>query len=91
MSKYVLTLRGAAINLSSEQQQTVALSSTEAEYMALCFATQKAIYYNCYSTTLDWNNLNQQPSTKTTKNQQLYFRHAKYIEIKYHFAQEQTK
>jgi hypothetical protein len=38
------TLYSGAISVNSRLQPTVALSSTEAEYMAVCSATQEAIY-----------------------------------------------
>jgi Reverse transcriptase (RNA-dependent DNA polymerase) len=41
---YVVMMAGGAISWGSKLQQTVALSSTEAEYMALCAATQEAIH-----------------------------------------------
>ena len=41
---YVFTLGSGAIAWSSKKQQTVALSSTEAEYMALTCAAQHAIW-----------------------------------------------
>ena len=44
ISGYVFTLGGGAITWSSKKQQTVALSSTEAEYMALTCAAQHAIW-----------------------------------------------
>jgi hypothetical protein len=44
ISGYVFTLGGGAIAWSSKKQQTVALSSTEAEYMALTRASQHAIW-----------------------------------------------
>lgn len=44
ISGYVFLLGGGAIAWSSKKQQTVALSSTEAEYMALTRASQHAIW-----------------------------------------------
>src|SRR5271170_3957643 len=41
---YVFTLGGGAIAWSSKKQQTVTLSSTEAEYMAVTRASQHAIW-----------------------------------------------
>lgn len=44
ISGYVFILGGGAIAWSSKKQQTVALSSTEAEYMAVTRASQHAIW-----------------------------------------------
>lgn len=41
---FVFMLQGGPLNWSSRKQQTVALSTTEAEYMALSSATQEAMY-----------------------------------------------
>lgn len=41
---YIFKLAEAAISWNSKRQQTVALSTTEAEYMALSSAAQEAIY-----------------------------------------------
>jgi hypothetical protein len=42
-SAYVYTMAGDAVSWASKLQATVALSSTEAEYIAACAATQEAI------------------------------------------------
>ncbi|XP_049837919.1 uncharacterized protein LOC126282307 [Schistocerca gregaria] len=41
---YIFKLAGAAVSWTSKRQQTVALSTTEAEYMALSAAAQEAVY-----------------------------------------------
>lgn len=41
---YVFLLQGGAVAWNSRKQQTVALSTTEAEYMAMSAATQEAIW-----------------------------------------------
>jgi hypothetical protein len=43
---YVFMFNGAAVSLKSQRQQTVALSTAEAEYMALTAATQEAMFFN---------------------------------------------
>ena len=44
VSGYLMFLNGSLISWGSRQQQSVALSSMEAEYMALCLATQEAVW-----------------------------------------------
>jgi len=43
-SGWTFMLNGAAISWSSRTQSVVALSTTEAEYYALCDATKEALY-----------------------------------------------
>ena len=43
---YVFTINNTAISWNTKKQQTVALSSTEAEYQALVAATQEAMWLN---------------------------------------------
>ena len=43
-SGYVFMMNGGPISWGSKAQPTVSLSSTEAEYEALCLATQEAVY-----------------------------------------------
>ncbi|POM74888.1 LOW QUALITY PROTEIN: Integrase catalytic core protein [Phytophthora palmivora] len=43
-SGYAFMMNGGCISWRSKKQRTVALSSTEAEYMALTEATQEAIF-----------------------------------------------
>jgi len=43
-SSFVFLLRGGAINSRSKKQASVALSTTEAEYVALSQATPEAIW-----------------------------------------------
>lgn len=43
---YIFKLSGGAISWSSKKQQTIALSTAEAEYMAMSATTQEAIWLN---------------------------------------------
>ncbi|XP_011859305.1 PREDICTED: uncharacterized protein LOC105556805 [Vollenhovia emeryi] len=51
---YVFMLGGAAINWESKKQPTVALSTTEAEYMALAEAAKEVARLICGSLTLEY-------------------------------------
>ena len=44
MSGYIFTLGGSTISWSSKKQPTVALSSTEAKYIAGAYATKEAVW-----------------------------------------------
>lgn len=95
-SGYIFTIAGGPISWRSQKQQSVALSSTEAEYMALSSATQEAIWLRSLlislgiemdePTILHEDNL---PSIGLAKNPQYHGR-AKHIGIRYHFTREQV-
>lgn len=44
---YIFIMNGGAISWSTKKQPTVALSTTEAEYMSMVAATQEAIWLKC--------------------------------------------
>lgn len=50
---FVFTMSGGAVSWNSRRQDTVALSSTEAEYMALSSATQEAIWLKQFGEEID--------------------------------------
>ena len=47
-SGFVFLLANAAISWSSQKQKTIAQSTTEAEYMSLCEASNQAMWYRTY-------------------------------------------
>lgn len=91
---YVFILAGGSISWKVKVQPTVALSSAEAEYMALSAATQEAIYLRNLmkdlgyelkeATTLFQDN---QACISMAKNPTNHQRR-KHIDIKYHFINE---
>ena len=96
-SRYIFQV-GAAVSWRSKKQTCVALSTAEAEYMALASAAQEAIWMRQLFT-----DLTSKPSEEVmiiyednqsvicmVKNPQFHGR-AKHIEIKYHFICEQVK
>lgn len=92
---YVFILNGGAISWSSKRQATVALSSTEAEYMALSSATQEALWLKQFHEDLWGYKSNEaitiftdnQSALHLTKNDSVYSR-AKHIDIRYHFIRQ---
>ena len=93
-----LSKSSAALSWKSRKQPTVALSSCEAEYMALASATQEALYLKQLLTEID-------PQFDKTKvitlfednqgtialvNNPVYHQRTKHIDIRYHFIREQV-
>lgn len=96
MSGYVFMLSGGAVSWSSKKQKCVALSTAEAEYIALSSAAQESIWLRQLLTEL--GNSSEMPtiifednksSIAMTKNPQFHGR-AKHIDIKHHFIREQV-
>ena len=95
-SGYLFQISGGAVTWRSKKQSCVALSTAEAEYMALSSAAQEAVWLRQLTTELG-----SPPKTTTTifednqsaicmtKNPQFHGR-AKHIAIKYHFIREQV-
>ena len=93
-SGYMFLQGGAAISWKSNKQPCIALSTTEAEYVALSAAAQEAIWIQ--KLTSDLLNKNIQGTTIMEDNQsaiclaknQLTHGKTKNIEIKYHFVRD---
>ena len=94
---YAFLLNGAVISWNSKLQPTVALSTTEAEYMALCAATQEAVFLR--KLLLDMG-FPQQEATAIGEDNQgcialsknpITSARSKHIDIKYHFVREKVK
>ena len=95
-SGYVFMLSGGAVSWCSKKQKCVALSTAEAEYIALSSAVQEIIWLRQLI-----SELGSAPQTPTviyednqaaiamTKNPQFHGR-AKHINIKHHFVREQV-
>ena len=94
---YLFTLAGAAISWSSRKQQTIALSSTEAEYMAACAATQEAMHLR--GLLKDFGIIHHGPTTLFMDNQgaivisndSMTSKRSKHIDIKYHYVRERIE
>lgn len=92
---YVFTLHGGAISWSSRLQQTVAASTTEAEYMAAASATKEALWLRQLLHSLGMElipiaiNADNQSAIKLLKNPVFSMR-SKHIDVIYHFARERV-
>ena len=93
---YVFLLAGAAISWQSKKQQSVALSTTEAEYMAISEAAKEAVYLRRFIKKMGFDEEINEPTTINNDNlgaQQLvrnpvYHARTKHIDIKYHYVRE---
>ena len=89
---------GAAVSWGSKQQDVVALSSTEAEYMALTHAAQEALYLAYLQAELEIEGAGEgvlllcdnQSSMKIAQNP-VFHKRSKHIAIRYHFIQEKVE
>ena len=94
---YIFYLSGGAISWSSKCQATVALSSTEAEYMALTQATKEAIWLR--SLLAELNYTQECPTTLFEDNQSaialarnpVHHARSKHIDIQHHFVREKIE
>ncbi len=95
---YTLNTKGGAISWKSRRQPTVALSSCEAEYMALAAATQEALYLTQLLNDFKPHNNPMDPVVIFEDNQGAIslvdnpINHArtKHINIRFHFIREQV-
>uniref|UniRef100_A0A034WRD0 Retrovirus-related Pol polyprotein from transposon TNT 1-94 n=1 Tax=Bactrocera dorsalis TaxID=27457 RepID=A0A034WRD0_BACDO len=95
---YAFTLAGCVFSWESKKQVTVALSSTEAEYMALSAAAKEAVYLknllreiDCYNSkralTMYGDNLSSQHLAQNP----VYHNRSKHIDIRFHYIREVVK
>ena len=90
---YVFTLAGGPISWKSTLQSTVALSTTEAEYMAVTEAVKEAIWLQGMAKTLGLvqEHINvycdSQSAIHLAKNQ-VYHARTKHIDVRFHFVRE---
>merc|ERR1711979_134154 len=96
MGGYVFCLGNGPISWRSKKQSCVALSSAEAEYMALAAAAQEAVWIKELLVPLEVKmndpfliNVDSQSAIDMTKNPKFHGR-AKHIDIKYHFSREKV-
>jgi hypothetical protein len=97
---YLYLYRGAAIAWNSRLQRTVALSSCEAEYMALKEAIKEQLFVKAIIYEIPWLNetvlnhsrlLTDSNSAIELAKNPLYHHRTKHIDIQYHFVREMVK
>ena len=95
-SGYCFEIGGTIVSWRSKKQSCVALSTAEAEYMALSSAAQEAVWLRelCKDLNSELSNPtvifeDNQAAIKMAKNPQYHGR-SKHISIKYHFIREQV-
>eukprot|EP00794_Sanderia_malayensis_P003564 gene3564-biopygen3051 len=96
-SGYLFSICGGIVSWASKKQATVALSSTEAEYVAACLATQEAVWLR--SLLADLSFVQDKPSIIFEDNQGTialsknpkYHSRTKHIDVKYHFVRDKCE
>ena len=95
-SGYLFKISGGAVSWRSKKQSSVALSTAEAEYIALASTAQEAVWLRQLTTELGNGSAevttifeDNQAAISMSKNPQFHGR-AKHISIKYHFVREQV-
>ena len=93
LTGYLFTLSGSVISWKATLQTTVALSTTEAEYMALAEAVKEAIWLQGLVSDLGLMQnkstvfCDSQSAIHLTKNQ-MYHERTKHIDVRYHFIRD---
>ena len=90
LSRVIFTIAGFAVSQKTSLQATVALSTTEAEYMAISEACKEAIWLRglnsklCQVTSCITIHCDSQSTICLTKDQMFHER-TKHIDVRYHF------
>lgn len=91
---YCFKLSGAVISHECRKQQTVALSSTEAEYMGVCEASKEAIFLKNVLLDLTEKDIgpivlfNDNQSAKRLTENCMYYKRSKHIDVRFHFIRD---
>lgn len=93
---YVFLLGGGAVSWRSKRQPTVALSTTEAEYMALAEAAREAIWLRLFLSELGFSQRSaitifddNQGAISLARNP-VHHARTKHIDVRYHYVREQV-
>lgn len=91
---YLFTLSGSAVSWESRKQRTVALSSTESEYMALAEGAKEAIYLRSFMREIGLQQLcevilyNDNRGAELLAQNPVYHSRSKHIDLRYHFVRQ---
>lgn len=91
---FVFVLCAAPIAWESRKQRTVALSSTEAEYMGLADATKEGIYLKNFLSEIGLKEMeritiyNDNLGAQKLAENPMYHRRTKHIDLRHHFVRE---
>jgi len=96
---YVFKVAGGAVLWSSKLQKTVAVSTTEAEYMAAAASVKEALWWKSISVDLQLGSTAYQPVLIFTDNQAalqlvknpILHQRAKHIDVQYHFSRQRVQ
>jgi len=96
---YVFKVAGGAVSWSSKLQKTVAVSTTEAEYMAAAASVKEALWWKSISVDLQLGSTAYQPVLIFTDNQAalqlvknpILHQRAKHIDVQYHFSRQRVQ
>lgn len=93
---FVFKIGNSAVSWESRKQRTVALSSTEAEYMALCEGAKEAKFIRsflseCLGKLLSVTLFNDSQSAQKMCNSQVNHSRSKHIDIRHHFVRQVVK
>jgi hypothetical protein len=96
---YVFLVADGAVSWNSRKQPTVALSTTEAEYMALAHATKEGVWIRRFLSEIGLGSPCQKPTPIYSDNQgsialvknPVNHARTKHIDIKHHFVREKTE
>ncbi|CAK9829675.1 Retrovirus-related Pol polyprotein from transposon TNT 1-94 [Anthophora retusa] len=92
-SGFIFLLNGGAVSWSSQKQRVVALSTTEAEYIAVATGTKEAIWLRRMISELGYKSdkvamyVDNQSAIKLTGNPE-YHKRTKHIDVRFHFVRD---
>lgn len=95
-SGFVMFMAGGAIAWESRKQSVVALSTMEAEYIALCQGTKETVFNRCLLHEMGFEDYIESPTPIFCDNQSASFmvknptvqKKSKHIDIRYHYIRE---